>query len=233
MPPLTRQLTEQQRNLWILAGIGVGLLSLVFLAVVALYLGYELPPAEMRTYYTSPTGYAAPPQRGVVPPGSVPRGALTLPSASEELPDPGLDPTRSRSPAPAPNLPESAGAGHAAVPPGAERLRNPLTRDPATLEFGRRQYLINCAMCHGEVGQPIGPVGERYIPRPPNLAEHVPGHSEGYLYYTITAGIRSVPTQEAAQYLPEEWHSFRGRTSAQERWAIVAYLKAATQAGTP
>jgi len=245
MPPLKREFTDQERNLWTLAWIATAVASLAALAAVALYLGLELPPEEMRSYYTSTTGYAPPPGKGVAPPGSIPRGALVGlnapgpqvdPNASGQVTRPGglatgvaPRPGRREDPAPdgAPGRQPRGAGGHAEVPEEARRMRNPLARDRSAVELGGRGYAVHCAMCHGEIGGTIGPVGERYTPRPPDLREHAPGHPDGYLYYTITAGIRSTPTPEAAQYLPREWHSFRGRLSARERWAIVSYLKAA------
>src|SRR5205823_8151532 len=110
------------------------------------------------------------------------------------------------------------------VPPEAERLTNPLAGDPAGLPAGKQAYDINCAMCHGSPGRAIGPVGESYLPRPPDLARQVPQRSAGHLYCDITEGIRSTPTPEAARYLPREWHAFREITTPKERWAIVAYM---------
>ena len=193
MPPLTRRpLTEQQRNLWILAGAGATAMVLLALAGIALYFGYELPPAEMRNYYTSATGYAAPPRRGTHPEGTVPRGSLSF----------------------------REGEAPAEPPP-----------TPQILALGRQAYRVNCAMCHGEPGEGIGPVGERYTPRPPDLAEHVPRHTDQELYRAITEGIRSTPTPEAAQYLPVEWHAFRAEVPARERHAIIAYLRSLFPAG--
>lgn len=80
-------------------------------------------------------------------------------------------------------------------------------------------------MCHGTPGGPPGPVAEHYQPRPPDLAEHLPHHSDAQLYSLITYGIRSTPTPEASRYLPEQWHAFRATTSPRERWAMVAYLR--------
>lgn len=104
---------------------------------------------------------------------------------------------------------------------------NPLASDPRAVSLGQRVYHVNCAMCHGEPGESIGPVGERYNPQPPPLQERVPALPEARLYASITEGIRSTPTPETAQYLPQEWHAFRTMTSERERWAAVAYLRSA------
>lgn len=191
MPPVN---DEQANNLSVLRAVA-GVLVITLLVIGAgLYFGWELPPARMRTYYTSATGYAPPPRAGVIPPGTVARGALDLAPSTEAA---------------------------------AEGLTNPLAGDPAAGVLGKKAYTVNCAMCHGEPGGAIGPVGEVYRPQPPPLAEHLPEHSDGRLYAMITYGIRSTPTRETAQYLPREWHAFEGITSARERWAIIAYLRSA------
>lgn len=236
MPPVA---DEQQRNLRTLSRVVIALGVALIVVLGALYLGVELPPFEMRKYYTSPTGYAPPPRPVVVPPGTVARGALSLAGPGEEpqrvdggeLRVDGPTKTGSASSQPSTiNPPPSTNHGPSTLnpqPPTIERLRNPLADDPETVRFGRRAYTVNCAMCHGEPGQGIGPVGELYTPRPPDLAQHVSQHSEGALYAAITLGIRSTPTPEAARYLPREWHAFRGRTSPKERWAMVTYLRSA------
>ncbi len=203
---------EQVRNLRIILALAALLVLALISAGWAVYLGMELPPAEMRSYATSSTGYAPPPgsptsevgpTRQTVPTGTVARGMLA---------------------ASGPDLPPVGAAGEP-VPPVVDIIPNPLAGGATVVAQGQKAYAVNCAMCHGEPGKGMGPVGEAYIPKPPDLAARVPSSSDGRLYYQITAGIRSTPTPEAAEYLPEDWHSVRNLTTAQDRWAIITYLR--------
>ena len=106
----------------------------------------------------------------------------------------------------------------------------PPSSEPALADLGKRTYDVNCAMCHGTPGKKIGPVGDAYTPHPPDLAGYLGTHSDADLYRSITEGVRSTPSVEAARYLPQEWHSYRDLLNAKERWSVAAYLHAAAGA---
>lgn len=199
---------EQQRNLKILTLALAALVLLIALGGWYLFTGVELPPYEMRHYYTSATGYAPPPGRQPAPPGTIARGSTRLQE---------------------PSLPSTAaaisGPDRALTPPEADRLVNPARPDSATVALGKAQCDANCRMCHGAPGEAIGPVGEAYTPRPPDLRTRVRLHSDGALFFLITNGIRSTPTPETARYIPDEWHSFRDLMTPRERWAAVTYMR--------
>lgn len=199
---------EQQRNL---KALGLLLAAVVLLAALAawyLYTGVELPPYEMRHYYTSSTGYAPPPSKGPSPAGTISRGSALL-----------SEPILTTA------APATVGYDHAMTPPEADRLVNPSKPDAVTMTLGKAQFDANCRMCHGAPGEGIGSVGEAYTPKPPNLRDHAAHHSDGALFYLITNGIRSTPTPETARYLPDEWHSFRDLMTPRERWATATYVR--------
>lgn len=199
---------EQQRNLKILMLLFVAVALLIALTGWYLYTGVELPPYEMRHYYTSATGYAPPPGQSPKPAGTVSRGSAML-----------------QEPRITTSAPAVSGPDRAVTPPQADGLANPTRADLATITLGKGQYDANCRMCHGAPNEAIGPAGEAYTPRPPDLRARVRLHSEGALFYLITNGIRSTPTPEAARYLPDQWHSFRDLMTPRERWAAVSYVR--------
>lgn len=194
-------MTEQERNLRIVWNVAITMaLVVIVVGCWGLYFGHELPPHEMSQQLTDATGYAPPPrfrQGGVM--GSVPRSGV-----ERRLPD----------------------TQDGSIPPQATRWVNPLVNDSNTLREGAQVYAIHCSMCHGKTGHGTGPVGDSYIPRPPDLTtQRVRMTSDGALFYVVTNGILSTPVREAEKYLPRQWHSFRATTSERERWAVVSFLK--------
>lgn len=84
----------------------------------------------------------------------------------------------------------------------------------ALLERGQERYRIFCTPCHSELGDGNGMVVRRGFPSPPSyhstaLREQPPL----YLYNVITNG-------------QGDMYSFASRAPPNDRWAIVAYIKA-------
>jgi mono/diheme cytochrome c family protein len=100
-------------------------------------------------------------------------------------------------------------------------ISNPPPVTLALLQRGRQRYDIYCAPCHGLTGAGDGIVVARGFPQPagfttpqqlPLSARHlmdVIGHGSGRMY------------------------SFSDRVEPQDRWAIVAYIRALQLAGAP
>lgn len=89
----------------------------------------------------------------------------------------------------------------------------------ALVERGQTRYNIYCAPCHSEVGDGHGMVSRRAEERGYTFAaanfhddriRHMP---DGQVYATITNGIRTMP-------------AYRAQVPVQDRWAIVAYVRA-------
>ena len=206
---------EQQRNIKIILGATLILEAVGVGVAVALYQGNELPPSEMRRYFTLPDGYAPPPSPGVIPANTVARGSLSLRGSTPNTIAGKYD-----------TEPASMGqnvTGAASIP----ALTSDLARDPATAALGKQRYEENCAMCHGLPGHGIGVVGQEYTPPAPDLAERVPKSSPDKLFTAISSGIRSTPTPETTRYLPHEWHAFAPYLSVKERLAIVIFMQKA------
>jgi mono/diheme cytochrome c family protein len=85
---------------------------------------------------------------------------------------------------------------------------------PALLARGRERYEISCSPCHGLDGRGDGMVVRRGFPRPPSY------HSER---------LRAAPPQHFVDVITNGYgvmYSYAARVPAQDRWAIVAYIRA-------
>ena len=110
-------------------------------------------------------------------------------------------------------------AGPAAVPADTvEYGTRQISAPPVTLDLlqrGQDRYRIFCAPCHSEVGDGRGMIVERGFPAPPSFdLDRLRAASPQYLYDVITHG-------QGVMY------SFADRIAPQDRWAIVAYVRAA------
>ena len=89
------------------------------------------------------------------------------------------------------------------------------------LERGQQRYEIYCSPCHGLAGYGDGMVAQRadqlqegtWTPPTSFHTELVRERSAGHLYNTISNGIRNMP-------------SYGSQIPVNDRWAIVAYLRA-------
>ncbi|HEX2971310.1 MAG TPA: cytochrome c, partial [Tepidisphaeraceae bacterium] len=89
------------------------------------------------------------------------------------------------------------------------------------LTRGQERFIIYCAPCHGMDGYGNGPVNARavelqepkWVPAASLHSETVRGRALGHLYNTINNGIRNMP-------------GYGAQIPAEDRWAIVAYVKA-------
>ena len=90
----------------------------------------------------------------------------------------------------------------------------PVPLTPALLKRGEERFNIYCAVCHGEDGYAQGIVVRRGFPAPPSYHDdRLRQVADGYLYDVITRGHGVM--------LP-----FADRLTVDERWAVVAYIRA-------
>jgi mono/diheme cytochrome c family protein len=90
----------------------------------------------------------------------------------------------------------------------------PFTVTLATLERGRERYDIFCSPCHGLVGDGNGLMTEYGMPAPDSFHDpDVRDEPAGYYFALITGGTRVMP-------------SYAARIPPEDRWAIVAYIRA-------
>lgn len=88
----------------------------------------------------------------------------------------------------------------------------PVTK--AILERGQERYNVYCAPCHGLVGNGEGVVAKRGFPHPPDYAlKRLREAPVGHLYEVITYGYGIM-------------YPYSDRIAANDRWAIVAYIRA-------
>jgi len=113
-------------------------------------------------------------------------------------------------PYPYPNDPEAAG----------RLLRNPLRPTKSILEKGQTLYNTFCAVCHGNNGDGSGYIVPKF-PQPPSLfSEKVRNWTDGRIFHVMTAGQNLMP-------------SYASQVTADERWAIVHYMRVLQRAANP
>jgi len=84
----------------------------------------------------------------------------------------------------------------------------------ATLARGRERFEIVCSPCHSVVGDGDGTVVRRGFPRPPSYhQERLRAAPDRYLFDVITNGHGVM-------------YSYADRVAPEDRWAIVAYIRA-------
>lgn len=88
----------------------------------------------------------------------------------------------------------------------------PITVD--VLQRGRERYEIFCSPCHSRTGNGEGMIVRRGFSRPASFhQERLREASPGYLFAVIANGFGAMPP-------------YRQQISAEDRWAIVGYLRA-------
>jgi mono/diheme cytochrome c family protein len=98
-------------------------------------------------------------------------------------------------------------------PDGKPVAESPLAVSAATLARGRARFDVYCAVCHGVLGDGETQVAlNMSLRKPPSLHAYrdVP---DGHLYRVIANGFGLMP-------------SYAGELSVEERWAVVAYVRA-------
>lgn len=97
---------------------------------------------------------------------------------------------------------------------GTPRPDNYFSVDMALLKRGQERYTATCALCHGEAGYGNGMIVQRGFPAPPSLhIDRLREIEDGYFVDVINNGFGRM-------------YSYRARVSAEDRWAIAAYIRA-------
>jgi mono/diheme cytochrome c family protein len=131
-----------------------------------------------------------------------------------------------------PNVPGAVAAGAAqtdsylytGLVDGVEGDVMPFEVTRALLEQGQAQYNIWCAVCHGEAGYGQSMVAQRGGIVPANFhQERLLDAPIGHYFNVITNGVyRGDPNNGGYQSM----YSYASRISAEDRWAIAAYIRA-------
>jgi mono/diheme cytochrome c family protein len=90
----------------------------------------------------------------------------------------------------------------------------PIHVTQAVIERGQERYRIYCVPCHGELGDGNGMIVQRGFPKPPSYHEE-PLRSQpvGHYFDVISRGHGVM-------------YSYAARVAPDDRWAIVAYIRA-------
>lgn len=90
----------------------------------------------------------------------------------------------------------------------------PVEVDMQLLERGRERFDIYCSPCHSRVGDGRGIMVNRgYVPPPSFHQDYIRQMKNGYYFDVISNGVRNMP-------------AYAHQVRVEDRWAIVAYLRA-------
>lgn len=105
-------------------------------------------------------------------------------------------------------------AGPANYPVVAESAKIPIPITRRTLEQGQELFGIYCAVCHGALGDGRGMVVERgFYPPPSYHMQRLREAADSHFYNVITNGYGTM-------------FSYSERVKPEDRWKIVAYIRA-------
>lgn len=97
---------------------------------------------------------------------------------------------------------------------GSYAKKIPLKMSRDLIVRGKERYEIFCTPCHGGLGDGKGIIIQYgYVPPPSFHEQRIKDAEDGYLYNVIYNGVRSMP-------------SYRHQIPVEDRWAIVAYIRA-------
>ena len=93
-----------------------------------------------------------------------------------------------------------------------DQFPSPVTRQ--RLDRGRERFNIYCSPCHDYTGRGRGMIVQRGFPPPPSYhLDRLRDAPAGHFFEVITTGFGAM-------------YSFRDRITPEDRWAIVAYIRA-------
>lgn len=98
-------------------------------------------------------------------------------------------------------------------PDGKVLARIPLEVTPALVARGRSRYDIQCAVCHGYLGDGASLVARNMTLRlPPSLLDRA-GQPDGWYFQVMSEGFGLMP-------------SYASALTPEDRWAVVAWVRA-------
>ena len=98
-------------------------------------------------------------------------------------------------------------------PDGKQLARMPIPMTRELLALGRDRYDVVCGVCHGLVGDGESLVARNMSLRPPPSLHLKVQNPDGWFYQVIAQGFGLMP-------------SYASHLTVEERWAVVAYLRA-------
>ena len=120
--------------------------------------------------------------------------------------------------APPPNVVAAGGAQPAEVSGGSGGDgkavgRIPIPVPPELLQIGRKKFDVNCAVCHGILGDGDSLIAKNMSQRPPPSLHQRVWAEDGRYYQVVSQGFGVMP-------------SYAAELTVEERWAVVAYVRA-------
>jgi mono/diheme cytochrome c family protein len=114
-----------------------------------------------------------------------------------------------------------AASGSASTEPAdadVSKVEKPWVSSPEMIAHGRKVFLNNCAMCHGQQGLGDGPAGQSLNPRPRNFVEGKwkQGGRTQDLFKTLLTGVPG-SSMVSFKALPKN-----------DRWSLVHYIRSIT-----
>ena len=96
----------------------------------------------------------------------------------------------------------------------ARKLKNPIPRDAASIEEGRKVYLRNCASCHGPSGKGDGSMalgGSTPADLTDDKWDH--GSTDGEIFLVIRDGISA------------DMEGYKDRLTEKQIWHVINYIR--------
>jgi mono/diheme cytochrome c family protein len=107
-----------------------------------------------------------------------------------------------------------AGGAQAAAGDASDAEDFPFPVTAQVMQRGQERYQIFCAMCHGATGDGDGMIVRRGFRQPPSYHQDSLRQARvGHFFRVITEGYGAMP-------------SYRSQVPVQDRWAIIAYVRA-------
>jgi mono/diheme cytochrome c family protein len=94
----------------------------------------------------------------------------------------------------------------------AERLRNPIASDDASIAKGDSLFKTFCVPCHGRSMAGDGPVAAQFMPPPDLLGQQTRDRKDGYIFSYIRDGGVVMP-------------SYGFQVSAMEAWHLINFIR--------
>jgi mono/diheme cytochrome c family protein len=111
-----------------------------------------------------------------------------------------------------PNISGGGGAASWMAPVWADTIKNPLKGNLKSIADGKKFYVKNCVVCHGDKGKGDGIAAAGLNPKPADhTSEKIQKQSDGVIYWKIANGRSPMPGY--------------GSLTPTQRWDLVNYVR--------